>query len=69
MTTFPPIVTLDDAIDAARKAPGNTVLTIVSPRQAERLYLALAIADGLAASDTSALPKLHEAIERYRKLV
>lgn len=41
----PKSVTLDDALDAARKAKGSTVLALVSPRQAERLYLALVIAD------------------------
>ncbi len=34
------------ALDAARAATGNTLLVLVSPRQAERLLLALRMADG-----------------------
>jgi multidrug efflux pump subunit AcrA (membrane-fusion protein) len=37
--------TLNAALAAARRAPGNTLLVLVSARQAERLYLALKIAD------------------------
>lgn len=45
----PPRVSVDEALDVARKASGPTLLVIVGPMQAERLYLALQIADKLVA--------------------
>lgn len=44
-------VTLEQGLEAARTAEGNTVLVLVSPRQAERLYLAIKLADKLVAGD------------------
>ena len=40
--------TLDVALDAARRAIGNTSFVLVSAQEAERLWLALRIADGMA---------------------
>lgn len=42
------MATLEDALEAAKNATGNTVFAIVSPRQAERLHLALYLADRIA---------------------
>ena len=44
-------MTLEEAIQAARAAPGDTVFAIVSPRQAERLHLAMSIADSVVTAE------------------
>lgn len=42
---------LDDALQAARDATGDTLLVLVSPIQAERLHLALQIADAVVEAE------------------
>lgn len=42
---------IEEALEAARTATGNTLLVLTSPRQAERLWLAIQIADKLIGGD------------------
>ncbi len=42
---------LEDALEAAKNAKGNTLFVLVSPRQAERLYLAIKMADAWLSED------------------
>lgn len=44
-------MTIEEGLEAAKAANGDTLLVIVSPRQAERLLLALQLADKLVAGD------------------
>lgn len=58
---------IENALDEARKAPGNTLLVLVSPTQAQRLYLAMQIADVLAKNDPEDINTLAALVPQYRE--
>ena len=58
-------VSLEDGLEAAKNASGNTLLVLVSPRQAERLLVALQLADKLIANDLNGCTAL---AVRYEEL-
>jgi len=64
--------TLEEALDAARNATGDTLLVLVNPRQAERLRVALQIAEKMLSRATDPLRiKILEVqilVERYEEL-
>lgn len=61
----PPRVTVDEALEVARNATGATLLVLVGPKQAERLYLALQIAEKLVNDMTASV---YEELVRYAEL-
>lgn len=60
-----PAVTVDEALKAASETKGNTLMVLVSMRQAERLYLAIKIADAYTIGDYGACAEL---VVRYEEL-
>jgi hypothetical protein len=62
-------VNIKDALDQARASIDDTVLVLVSPRQAERLYLAMKIADSKVFGDIfPSFVEYNAAVDRYREL-
>lgn len=60
--------TIEEALAAARDADGNTVLVLVSPVQAHRLWLAMQIADMVAGNDPEDINAFGAAVSVYKKL-
>ncbi|MGH7176411.1 MAG: hypothetical protein ACREJC_03435 [Tepidisphaeraceae bacterium] len=59
---------IEVALDAARNAEGSTLLVLVSPRQAHQLYLAIKIADTLAANDPESINEFAALMSVYKTL-
>ena len=61
-------MTIEEALKAAKDAPGNTLLVVVSQRQAHRLWLAMQIADMVANNDPEDINAFGAAVSVYKEL-
>lgn len=61
-------MSLEQALEEARIAKGNTVLVLVSPKQAERLHLAMLLADQLVGEIAAPEDLFKQWVVRYKAL-